>query len=395
MDMQPKCRSTWASLTCVATNPRVILALMACWGRVVGEGVGRIMAGRSAFNRRLKWCVGLAIGVMCVVWPDSETARWSGLPWSSASARGAEQNSNVQHPQLAKGKSTDHTVPRGKLSDSSVDSTGSVNSDTGEAAADTQMNSKIPPGITSFILLGVDSRNGEPARADTIIVALVDASQRKVALLSIPRDTRTPVAGYGVTKINHAMAYGGAPLLRKTVENLIHWHIDYVADANFSAFRSVVDQMGGLDIDVEENMSYDDPTDRTSIHLTKGPQHLTGQQVLDYARFRHDPEADTGRMRRQKQVLREILAQSTSYKMWPKLPSMIAAMSKEIHTDTPIPTLLRFASRFLWTNDQEMTVLQLHGTNAVNSDDNLWYFYMDKEEPWRLHDVIKKWEHET
>ena len=93
----------------------------------------------------------------------------------------------------------------------------------------------------TFLLLGVDSRRGERARSDSILLAAVPNGGGNVRLMSIPRDTYTHVPGHGYTKINHAMSYGGVSLMKSTVEEFLNVPVDHVLTVDFDGFRKVVD----------------------------------------------------------------------------------------------------------------------------------------------------------
>ena len=94
-------------------------------------------------------------------------------------------------------------------------------------------------GILTVLLLGCDMREGEDVgRSDTIMLAFVDLQGGGINLLSIPRDTRVELAeGRGVTKINHAFAYGRVPLVRKTIENFLNVEIDRYVTVDFRVLQ--------------------------------------------------------------------------------------------------------------------------------------------------------------
>lgn len=235
-----------------------------------------------------------------------------------------------------------------------------------------------------ILLLGVDSRKGEQARADTIMLAAVPTLGGDIHLLSIPRDTWVPVDGHGRTKINHAMSYGGKPLIKKTVEKFLGVPIDHTVTVDFDGFRQVVDELGGLDVTVEKAMDYDDPSDGTSIHLRKGQTLQNGKEALDYARFRHDPEADTGRMRRQQRVIRAIIQKGSQPSNWTRIFRVAGIMGDHVKTDLPPGEWMHLVMNYAHTAPDQIKTLSLAGSNKISSQDRLWYFFADEAEKDKL-----------
>ena len=111
------------------------------------------------------------------------------------------------------------------------------------------------------MILGVDERADDVGRSDTLMVATLDTESGKGALLSVPRDTRLAIDGHGYDKANHAYAFGGHALSMSTVENLLGVPMDHYLIINTSAFERIIDAIGGVDINVEKRMHYEDPWD--------------------------------------------------------------------------------------------------------------------------------------
>lgn len=229
----------------------------------------------------------------------------------------------------------------------------------------------------TYLLLGVDSRKGEAARSDTIVLAALPANSQEVYLMSIPRDTRANVPGHGWTKINHAMSWGGLPLMKKTVEQLLNVPIDHTVTVDFEGFRQIVDNLGGLDVTVEKNMRYYDPTDGTNIRLNAGDKLQNGKQALDYARFRADALADTGRMQRQQSVIRAMIQKGSERSNWPKLVKTLDILGDHVKTDVPPRDWMALVMRYSGTRAATVKTLALIGENRISKKDNLWYFYVD------------------
>ncbi len=182
----------------------------------------------------------------------------------------------------------------------------------------------------NLLILGYQA---DELTTDTIIIAHLDVGRRTATLVSIPRDTWVPVPGEGLSKINSAYAYGGAHATARVASKLLGGvPVDAIVALQPEGAAAIVDAMGGLDVNVDETMDYDDDSGDLHIHLTKGERHLTGSQVAGYIRFRHDADSDFGRVRRQRQVLKLMLDQLSQPQNWTKLPHILQLARKDINT---------------------------------------------------------------
>ena len=205
-------------------------------------------------------------------------------------------------------------------------------------------------GIRNILVLGLDQRGTEPGRADTIIIMSINEKTDKVALISIPRDSRVEVPGEGKDKINHAMASGGISLMRATVEELLGVPIHHYIHTNFVGFEEIIDTVGGVTIDVDKRIQ--NPS--SNIVLKPGVQHLNGIEALQYVRFRKDSEGDFGRMRRQQHFLTATADEVLQAKNIVKLPALLEQAARHLRTDMSIPQLLSFARKAASINIEEV-----------------------------------------
>ncbi len=153
---------------------------------------------------------------------------------------------------------------------------------------------------SNILVLGIDSTYGH--RSDTIMVLHVNPEMKSASLISIPRDTLAVLPGRGLDKINHAYAYGGVDLTQKTVEGLLNIKISHYMVVDLSGIISIIDDLGGITIDVEKRMYYADYAGGLYIDLYPGTQKLTGRQVMGYLRYRSDG-GDLTRISRQQRFL--------------------------------------------------------------------------------------------
>lgn len=228
--------------------------------------------------------------------------------------------------------------------------------------------------VMHVMILGVDRREDDVGRSDTMMVTAVDMDQKKAALLSVPRDTRVKIDGYGYEKINHAYAYGGHKLSQNAIENLLGVSIDHYILIDTKAFERIIDAIGGIDINVEKRMYYEDPWDDNGglvIDLYPGEQHLDGQKAIQYVRYR-DGEGDIGRIGRQQHFIKAVLAKVISPEMLPRLPKLVEEVSSAIKTDMSLAELLEFANTMKSVHDNGLTAQMVPGQPAYIDDVSYW-----------------------
>lgn len=199
---------------------------------------------------------------------------------------------------------------------------------------------------TTVMILGVDERDDDEGRADTLMVATVDPKQKQVSLLSIPRDTRALLQG-SYDKINSAYAYGGWKLTRDVVEDLLDTPVDHYVLVNTRSFPRIIDAIGGIDLYVESRMYYVDEWDDAVpgglvIDLYPGMQHMDGITAMSYVRYR-DEEGDIGRIARQQRFMSAVMDKVTSPAIVTKLPAVIRECMGAVETDLSFRQLLELA----------------------------------------------------
>jgi polyisoprenyl-teichoic acid--peptidoglycan teichoic acid transferase len=160
-------------------------------------------------------------------------------------------------------------------------------------------------GTIFGLVLGSDERPGlDGARADALHVVGLNPSQGRATILNIPRDTWVDVPGRGQRRVNEAYHLGGPELQAETLRRLTGAPISFVVTTTFVGLERMVDDLGGLDVDVPYFM--DDQNSGAAFHA--GVQHMTGRQVLSFSRNRHIPDGDLVRTGHQGQVIVHALA---------------------------------------------------------------------------------------
>ena len=195
------------------------------------------------------------------------------------------------------------------------------------------------------LIMGVDKREDDVGRSDTLMIATIDPRLDQATLLSIPRDTRVKIRGRGYDKINAAFAYGGVRLSESTVENFLGIDIDHYVLIDTSSFVKIIDAIGGVDIDVEKRMFYEDPWDDNGglvIDLFPGEQHMDGKTAVTYVRYR-DSEGDIGRVKRQQAFMAACMEKVTSPEIVPRIPKIVREIIDAVETDMSLRQLLELA----------------------------------------------------
>lgn len=197
------------------------------------------------------------------------------------------------------------------------------------------------PQRMNVLLVGTDKRPGEArARSDTIMVASLDRSSGRIAVLSIPRDTRVNIPGHGFDKINAAHAYGGIELTRQVVSELLGVDLPYYVETDFNGFVEIIDTLGGVTIDVERRMYYPEE----NIDIRPGLQRLDGEDALGYVRYRYYPNGDVDRTEHQQKFLVALAQEVLQVKTIPKIPQLLPQLYKNVNTNLPLSQGLQLAS---------------------------------------------------
>ncbi|WP_139491264.1 LCP family protein [Brevibacillus dissolubilis] len=259
-----------------------------------------------------------------------------------------------------------------------------------QTTIDPSYNSDKP---LSVVILGRDTRKETGSlNTDVMIVAVIDPKTKQITMLSLPRDTRVKIPGYrGYHKINAVFANGemerrqanasgqtatenGITLTKKTLQDILGIPIEHYIEVDFNGFKAVVDQLGGVEVNVDRRLVYDDPTDDTHIDLQPGVQELNGEQALGYVRHRHDNRGvkyfsnDFDRNRRQQEVIRAVLSKMTTPEGLLNLPKVIEVGSEYIHTDFSPEQIKGLAYDFKGLDMSNVTTLENGGYwNAATS----------------------------
>jgi polyisoprenyl-teichoic acid--peptidoglycan teichoic acid transferase len=203
---------------------------------------------------------------------------------------------------------------------------------------------------TDILLLGTDhaqlAGRESANRSDSITLVRVDNNHHRIAYLSIPRDLRVAVPGFGTSKINAAMQEGGPALAVRTVRDLTGLPINHVVIVDFAQFEKLIDKLGGIDIVVARPIisKFDCPYPTEARcarwdgwRFPKGKQHMNGHRALIYARVRKNKlnpgDTDFSRAERNQQVLQAVASKLTSFGTLVDLPFIGKDLLAPVTTD--------------------------------------------------------------
>ncbi len=213
--------------------------------------------------------------------------------------------------------------------------------------------------IINILLVGSDKRATwtQTGRSDSAMIATLDLKHIKLKLTSLMRDMYLTIPGYGENRFNAAYSFGGVSLMYETIASNFGIRLDGYAVVDFSAFKKVINTIGGVKITLtdEEYQYLTTAYKRGSVlDLQPGTNVMNGEQALAYTRIRQDAQGDFGRTERQRKVLQAIFIEAKSMSL-AELISLAEELMPYISTDL--------------TNDQIMSYMQsvlMLGTTQID-----------------------------
>jgi len=237
----------------------------------------------------------------------------------------------------------------------------------------------------NFLLMGM-----EGARSDTMIFVSFDPKEKKVDMISIPRDTYYHTEGYDLAdqrKINAVYGRSKTEGSKKAVEEILgQVPVHHYIMVDYKGVEKIVDSIGGVEVNVPFHMQYYDPTDNPPlrIDIPKGKQVLNGEQAVKFLRFRHNndmtvgyPDGDLGRIRAQQEFLKSAIKKSLSL----KLVNVVSTAFDYVKTDVKLSEALSYAVSVIGIDmdDISMTTLPGKAEDRTYGKLRLSYFIHDPE----------------
>ena len=230
-------------------------------------------------------------------------------------------------------------------------------------------------GYTNVLILGLDDGVDELSdggqNADTILVLSFSNDSGRVRFITIPRDTWVTAPDGMEMRISALYRMGGAPLLVREVTDLLGISIHQYIAIDMSTFADLIDQLGGVDIYVEDDMDYEDEESGLSIHLQKGYQHLDGDTAQKYLRYRGSELGDVGRVQRQQKFAKALYDKALQLSTVPKLPAIAEIFQNRVETSAEVFDSAHLANVLRRMSSEAPTAIMLPGDYAPD-DDTIW-----------------------
>ncbi|MBJ7366538.1 MAG: LCP family protein [Thermoleophilia bacterium] len=240
--------------------------------------------------------------------------------------------------------------------------------------AEKAVDAQLPGAPINILLLGSDKRagqrgSGDPGRADSIILIRMDNDQGFISMLSFPRDLYVNIPGHGMNKINASFAFGGPAKAIETVKAFTGQPINYFVNIDFTGFIKLVDQVGGVYLDVDRKyFNKNTPGAAGSyseIDLKPGYQRMNGKDALSYVRYRHT-DSDFARIARQQAFLSELKRQTNRFGNLPEIPSYAGIFARNITTNIKsVPVLLGIMEQAITTDKDRIARAAITGNLAM------------------------------
>ncbi|MGM0867023.1 MAG: LytR family transcriptional regulator [Bacillota bacterium] len=226
----------------------------------------------------------------------------------------------------------------------------------------------------SVLLLGVDERENDKGRSDSMIVLTVNPDTKSVKMISIPRDTLTDIVGHGTRdKINHAYAFGGVEMAMDTVEELLDIPIDYYAQINMEGFEDIVNAVGGVTVNNDLNFS------SGGYSFEEGKLTLSGKEALAFSRMRYeDPRGDFGRQLRQREVIQGVIREGASVSSLWNFDNIFDALGNNVKTNLKFDEMVDIQKHYK-SASKDIEQIQIK-TGSGTKIDGIYYYVIPEEE---------------
>lgn len=242
----------------------------------------------------------------------------------------------------------------------------------------------------NVLLLGI-SEDLNSKLTDTIMVCSYNPKTQRASILSIPRDTYVGKNKNSVKandKLNTVYSKSGIDTCMEKVEQITGIELDYYAVVNTKALIKIVDIIGGVNFDVPIKMDYDDPTQNLHIHLNKGMQKIDGEKAEQLLRFRHNNNGSTysqeygdndyGRMKTQREFIKETMKQTLQLKNITKAKKIISAVFENVNTNVEEGLIKQYLPYAIEFNTDSILMEQLPGESTKYND--VWVYEYNKKE---------------
>lgn len=243
-------------------------------------------------------------------------------------------------------------------------------------------------GCFNALLVGTD-KGGQ--LTDAIMLVNVNKDEKKIRLLSIPRDTKVTVDGKK-RKINSCYAKGGITLLLDEVKQLTHAPINYYAIIQPGILAKIVDSLGGVEYEVEQDMKYSDPSQDLYIDLKAGLQTLNGDRAEQYCRFRSYVMGDLERTRAQQKFFKALFEQKLKLKYAAKLKTVYDVVAENLETNVTFKDIVSNISVMqMLVDDSQIECIEVPGEFNDMKKEGVSYYLIVNEDLEQLRSICAEY----
>ena len=248
----------------------------------------------------------------------------------------------------------------------------------GEEDAEDELPTGAESGKLNVLVVGKDKAAG---LTDVMMIASLDTEQASLQLLQIPRDTYAAYTERDYKKINGAYARLGGEGLSDFLEKNLGVAIDRYVCVELDVLGDMVNQMGGVRMNVPADMDYDDPDQNLHIHIKAGEQVLDGEAAESFVRFRSGyVQADVGRMDAQKLFLSALAKQAKEQLSVAQTVSLVCRSFGKIKTDMSLNDCIACAKQLRGVSLSELHMATLPGTSTrAGGNSGAWYYVLNRD----------------
>lgn len=223
----------------------------------------------------------------------------------------------------------------------------------------------------------IDSLDG---LSDTMMLIRFDPQSQRIVVFGIPRDTRIERSQYGIEKINAVDKESGVTIAAQEVSKVLGGvPIDRYIRVNNIGVNKLIDSLGGVTVTIPKDIKYQDDSQHFYVNLKAGKQHLDGQGLMNFLRYRHDANGDIGRMQRQQVVMQALSEQALNPVNVARIPELLSIVKSHIDTNLTGEEILALGGFSLHTGKSKMQMLLMPGDYNGDGKHGVSFWLPDKQ----------------
>ena len=239
--------------------------------------------------------------------------------------------------------------------------------------------------IVNILLVGSDKRSTwtQAGRSDSTMIATIDNKNKQLKLTSLMRDMYVEIPGHGQNKLNAAYSFGGVQLLYETIAENFNIKLDGYVLVDFEAFKSLIDEVSGVEVDLNQEYEYlTTAYHRSSVlDVVPGLQTMNGEQALAYTRIRQVGNNDFERTQRQRNVITSLFAKAKAMSLT-ELFDLGKTVLPYITTDLTNDEIYKMGKTVLFMGTTEIHQMRIPVDNSFTNQkvNRAWVLDIDLEQ---------------